>query len=171
MSHTPGAVFQTRLLDNQRGCQYHTERYVFGKLSLGEMFSTPTFFGTGTTPTAVEISTTRNRPRGVRYTWSYTAVHRELRSLPVEKASVPRLTTVPSRQQNISLPSLPVKEIYPAADYHPFPPRKHFLAVPSHQDVDLLPRLRYIPSLPVSNAFRGRPVRSRQKNKVRRILF
>ena len=43
LSHTPGAVFQGRLLDNSANGA-NTERCVFGKLSLGEIFPTPSFW-------------------------------------------------------------------------------------------------------------------------------
>ena len=51
-----------RLLDKPRGCQYR-ERYVFEKLS-ASCLQNADLFGTDTIPTAVEISTMDNRPRG-----------------------------------------------------------------------------------------------------------
>ena len=41
LSHTRGAIFQARLLDNQEGCQYRTMRL---RKALGEMLLTPTVF-------------------------------------------------------------------------------------------------------------------------------
>ena len=70
----PWSGFPSTIARQPRGCQYRTTRlpipndiYVFGKLSFGDIFPTQTFFfGTGgTIPTAVEISTTGNWPRGV----------------------------------------------------------------------------------------------------------
>ena len=63
MSHTPGAVFQARLLDNQKGA--NTERYVFGKLS--SIYSNADLFGTDAIPT-VDISTVKSAQGCVMYT-------------------------------------------------------------------------------------------------------
>ena len=63
MSHTPGAVFQARLLDNQKGA--NTERYVFGELS--SIYSNADLFGTDAIPT-VDISTVKSAQGCVMYT-------------------------------------------------------------------------------------------------------
>ena len=62
--HTRRAVFQARLLDNQYGANSaNTERCVLGKFS-EECFNTD-LSGTDTIATAVEISSTEDRPREV----------------------------------------------------------------------------------------------------------
>ena len=61
-SHTPWGGFPSSIARQPRGCQYLTIRL---RKALGEMFPTPISFGTDTIPTAVEISSMENRPRGV----------------------------------------------------------------------------------------------------------
>ena len=63
--HSPlGAFFQDRLLDSQE--EANTERYLRLRVTLGEMFHTPTFLApTLRIPNAVEMSSMENRPRGV----------------------------------------------------------------------------------------------------------
>ena len=60
--HTPGAVFQARLLDNQEGA--NTERNVLGKLSERCSQRRPSWHLWHYTP-AVEISSMENRLTGV----------------------------------------------------------------------------------------------------------
>ena len=59
-----GRFFEARLLDNQEGA--NTERYIFGTLSARCFLSAPFFFWhRDYIPTAVEISSTKKRSRGV----------------------------------------------------------------------------------------------------------
>ena len=64
LSHTPGAVFQARLLDNHEGAT--TERYVLGKLS-ATCFSNAELLGTDTINSipAVDILSIEHRARAV----------------------------------------------------------------------------------------------------------
>ena len=64
-THTPGAVFQARLLDDQGGAT--TELCVFGKLS-GEMSPTPTFSAAILFKLCGGIEHRKSTGGGVRYT-------------------------------------------------------------------------------------------------------
>ena len=68
-SHTPRAVFQARLLDNQVAS---TERYVFGKLSAKCSQRRLCFSSTLLLFPPVEMSSMENRPKGVWNAPSYT---------------------------------------------------------------------------------------------------
>ena len=78
-SHTPGAVFQGRLLDNQEGADTECYLYVFGKLSARRLQRH--LFGIDPVP-SVEISTMEHRPRGgwcdIHRRIRYTVVHGKL---------------------------------------------------------------------------------------------
>ena len=58
----PWSGVSSSIARQPRGSQYRTIRF---RKALGETFVMPTSFGTGTIPTAVEISTVEIRPRGV----------------------------------------------------------------------------------------------------------
>ena len=61
-SHTPGAIFEARLLENLRGCQL--QRDTSSENSRREV-SNADRYGSNTISTAVEISSIENRPGGV----------------------------------------------------------------------------------------------------------